>query len=106
MSQVIRPLGFTATTQRLIINEYVDSPLTVYLWGAGGGGGPGDGYNRGGSGGGGLGTLGGASPASGAGADLAFSLADWLASARAAFGSGAALARSLLTGGAGVPPLP
>ena len=53
MSQVIRPLGFTATTQRLIINEYVDSPLTVYLWGAGGGGGPGDGYNRGGSGGGG-----------------------------------------------------
>lgn len=53
MTIVYRPLGYTGSTQRLVINEYVKSPLIVHLWGGGGGGGSGDGYGRGGTGGGG-----------------------------------------------------
>lgn len=54
MSQILRPLGYSGSLQRLVVPENFGASVTAYLWGGGGGGGGGpDASVAGGRGGGG-----------------------------------------------------
>lgn len=54
MAQILRPLGYSGSLQRLVVPENFGASITAYLWGGGGGGGGGpDASVSGGRGGGG-----------------------------------------------------
>lgn len=53
MAEVVRPVSYTGTMQRLIVDATTTGNITAYLWGGAGGGGAGDGGVVGGTGAGG-----------------------------------------------------